>query len=167
MFATDGPSVAPGGELAWWLLAGGILYFAPTLAAVARHRGAAPLTFYLNLLLGWTIIGWLVAWVLAFRDRRLRLHVSTSTTPWTATRAYPRQAVLVLVAPDGRHWWDGHAWRDGWQVAPRRAIRSPDGAHWFSGTDWVLQRAHSDGYDSGTRAERPRIFPEQLGWWDL
>ena len=137
MFATVGPTVAPGRELALGLLAVGILYFAPTLVAVARHRGSAPLTFYLNLLLGWTGIGWLIAWVSAFGDRRLRVQLSTSTTLWKPPEAYPQQVALIAVAPDGRHWWDGFAWQDGWQVAPVGALRSPDGEHWFSGTQWV------------------------------
>ena len=63
MFATAGPTVALGRELALGLLAGGILYFAPTLVAVARHRGAAPLTFYFNLVLGWTGVGWVIGLV--------------------------------------------------------------------------------------------------------
>jgi hypothetical protein len=132
MFATDGPTVAPGRELALALLAGGILYFAPTLVAVARRRGAAPLTFSFNLLLGWTGVGWAVAWALALADRRLHIHV-TSPTPIGAELLPLR----VTLAPDGRHWWDGNAWRDGWQVAPTGALRSPDATGWFTGFEWV------------------------------
>lgn len=62
----------PGMETALTLLAGlivlgalGIVYFAPTI--VARGRGHHNLTalFALNLLLGWTLIGWTVALVWA------------------------------------------------------------------------------------------------------
>ena len=49
------------------------LYLAPFLAGLGRWRrdpesAASPqLIFSINLLLGWTVIGWLVAWWLAFR----------------------------------------------------------------------------------------------------
>ncbi len=135
MFATAGPTVAPGRELALGLLAGGILYFAPTLVAVARHRGAAPLTFYFNLLLGWTGVGWVLAWFLALADRRLYIYV---TSPGTVNAGVPpEQSPSIMLAPDGRHWWDGYAWQDGWEVAPVGALWSPDGAQWFTGVQWV------------------------------
>jgi Superinfection immunity protein len=135
MFAIAGPNVAPGRELALGLLAGGILYFAPTLVAAARHRGAAPLTFSFNLLLGWTGVGWVLAWVLALADRRLHICVtSPATMPFVAP---PVQPPTIVLAPDHRHWWDGYAWQDGWEVAPLGALWSPDGAQWFTGVRWV------------------------------
>ena len=43
------------------LLAIGLLYFAPTLIAVKRdHRNMAPIAV-INLLLGWSLIGWVIA----------------------------------------------------------------------------------------------------------
>jgi Superinfection immunity protein len=170
MFATDGPSVAPGREVALGLLAAGILYFAPTLVAVARHRGAAPLTFSFNLILGWTGVGWVLAWFLALADRRLHIHVMAPVMPPTAMPAFtpPMQAPSVALAPDGRHWWDGYVWRDGWQVAPRGALRSRDGAHWFSGAYWVPQAAHVGAdIDSGSLVQPPRTSPEQPWWWEV
>jgi hypothetical protein len=139
MFATAGPTVAPGRELALGFLAAGILYFAPTLVAVARHRGAAPLTFSFNLILGWTGVGWVLAWFLALVDRRLHIYV---TSPGTMRAVVPtEQPASIKLAPDGRHWWDGYAWRDGWAVAPRGTLWSPDGAQWFTGVRWVAVRA--------------------------
>jgi hypothetical protein len=133
MFAAAGPTIAPGRELALGLLAGGILYFAPTLVAVARQRGAGPLTFAFNLLLGWTGIGWVGAWLLALADRRLHVHVTTQTSVQYAQLP----AFALTLAPDGRHWWDGSRWRDGWRVAPSGAITSPDGSQWFTGSRWI------------------------------
>jgi len=44
------------------------LYFVPTWVALARHRKANPsLAVVLNVLLGWSVIGWIVALVVAFR----------------------------------------------------------------------------------------------------
>jgi hypothetical protein len=135
MFATAGPIVAPGRELALGLLAVGILYFAPTLVAVARHRGAAPLTFSFNLLLGWTGVGWVLAWFLALADRRV--HICVTSRPTAPFVAPPAQPPTIILAPDHRHWWDGNAWQDGWDVAPLGALWSPDGAQWFTGVRWV------------------------------
>ena len=42
------------------------MYFLPSIVAIARdHRNAGPI-FLLNLLLGWTFIGWVVALVWSF-----------------------------------------------------------------------------------------------------
>jgi hypothetical protein len=132
MITVAGVTAAAGTELGWGLMVATALYFAPTLLALARRREAAPLTFSFNLLLGWTGVGWVVAWVLAFADRRLNIHVN-SPTP-----IYPQlPSSSVTLAPDGRHWWDGSAWRDGWRVAPSGALRSPDGARWYTGTQWI------------------------------
>jgi uncharacterized membrane protein len=44
-----------------------VFYFAPTLIAAMRHTRRVGEIFALNLLLGWTILGWLAAlvWSLA------------------------------------------------------------------------------------------------------
>jgi hypothetical protein len=36
-------------------------YFVPTLVAYCRHHHNAGANFFLNLLLGWTVIGWIIA----------------------------------------------------------------------------------------------------------
>ena len=53
------------------------LYFAPFLAGLGRRRRfpdsawSLQFVFFINLLLGWTAIGWLLAWWLAFRQKPL------------------------------------------------------------------------------------------------
>jgi hypothetical protein len=48
------------------LFAGGLLYFLPAIAAYERrHRNAAAI-FLVDLLLGWTVLGWIVALVWSF-----------------------------------------------------------------------------------------------------
>ena len=49
-------------------LAGILVYFAPALVANRRHRHARAITM-LNLLLGWTFIGWIAAMVWACMDQ--------------------------------------------------------------------------------------------------
>ena len=50
------------------LLLGG--YFLPAIIGGARHKRNATAIFALNLLLGWTVIGWIIAliWSVAYED---------------------------------------------------------------------------------------------------
>jgi Superinfection immunity protein len=60
------------------------LYFAPSLLAYARGAPDAGCVLAINILAGWTAIGWVIAFVMAFRDRPYRSHVqviNTVTTP--------------------------------------------------------------------------------------
>jgi Superinfection immunity protein len=43
------------------VLAATFLYFLPTLVAIARDADNKLSIFVLNLLLGWTVIGWVIA----------------------------------------------------------------------------------------------------------
>jgi hypothetical protein len=40
-----------------------LIYFLPTIVALSRGHLSALAIFFLNLLLGWTLIGWLIAFV--------------------------------------------------------------------------------------------------------
>jgi len=44
---------------------GFLVYFAPTIVALARHKRNTPSIFLLNLFLGWTLVGWIIALVWA------------------------------------------------------------------------------------------------------
>lgn len=56
------------------LLISALVYFLPTVIALARghHNGFA--IFLTNLLLGWTLIGWVIAliWSVTASERRIR-----------------------------------------------------------------------------------------------
>jgi len=47
---------------------GFVLYFLPAIVAFARSKRDAASIFVLNLLLGWTAIGWVIALVWALRQ---------------------------------------------------------------------------------------------------
>lgn len=70
--------------LALCLLPFGVIHFLPTIVALLRDaRGKAGI-FVLNLFLGWTVVGWLIALLLALRNE----------PRWARTvrYAYPAQA---------------------------------------------------------------------------
>ncbi len=55
-----------GGPFAFlWSLIGIAIYFIPTIIGIVRKKSNLLLIFLLNLLLGWTLIGWIVALILA------------------------------------------------------------------------------------------------------
>lgn len=62
------------------------LYFLPTIVALARHSDRTGRIFLLNFFLGWTGIGWIVALVMAVRDRRYYYGV-----PYAAYPMQPRR----------------------------------------------------------------------------
>jgi hypothetical protein len=72
-----------------------VVYFLPAIVVLVRRPERWQLVGLLDLLAAWTVIGWVVALVLAFALPRPG---STSTGP-------------PAISPDGRWWWDGYAWR--------------------------------------------------------
>jgi Superinfection immunity protein len=62
----DGDSDGSGGGWILLILLG-IGYFLPTIVAAARHVRNAASVFVLNLFLGWTLIGWVIALAMAAR----------------------------------------------------------------------------------------------------
>jgi hypothetical protein len=52
------------------VIVGGTLYFLPMLAAIGGDRFAA--VFVVNLFLGWTLLGWVVALVIAVSSKVAR-----------------------------------------------------------------------------------------------
>lgn len=41
------------------------IYFGPTLCAIRRHCRGRGAIFFLNLILGWTLVGWVVTFIWA------------------------------------------------------------------------------------------------------
>jgi Superinfection immunity protein len=61
----------PGGLV---IIAAGILYCVPSIIAWQRDMPGRDSVIVVNLLLGWTLIGWAVALAMAVRDRHRRPH---------------------------------------------------------------------------------------------
>ena len=52
------------------LIVGGAIYFMPTIVAAVRKSSRLGVVLAVNLLLGWTVAGWIVALVLAIQSPR-------------------------------------------------------------------------------------------------
>lgn len=87
------------------LLVLALLYFAPALVAERRkHRQVAAITV-LNLFLGWTVIGWVVALVWAFVvSERVSAPVTHDAGAPTPTMPVPAVAPAVAVLGDEGEW---------------------------------------------------------------
>lgn len=56
-------------DLATGIITISLLYFFPTIVAWGRHKQTG-MVFVLDLFLGWTVIGWVVALAIACGDRK-------------------------------------------------------------------------------------------------
>lgn len=77
------------------------LYFIPALAASRKNRKNAMPIFVLNLLLGWTFIGWVIALVWAAKDDALVVAeqaVTSETNEHDPTQICPHCAETVKAA---------------------------------------------------------------------
>ena len=75
-FAGCGPSYNPPVPFIWgpfafiWWLIGLAIYFLPIIVAVARKKQKLLGIVLLNIFLGWTFIGWIIALIWAFSADR-------------------------------------------------------------------------------------------------
>jgi hypothetical protein len=106
------------------------LYLAPTIVALVYKTSNLLAVVLVDVLLGWTLIGWIVAWVLIFTGHRQ----GAQQVAWPTT--YPGYGGGQNLSPDRMFWWDGIAWRDTRVVAPPWAPRSADGFWWWDGYQW-------------------------------
>jgi len=89
--------------LVFVVFAGTILYFFPTVLGAARGVTRMGVIFLVNLLFGWSLVGWLVALVMALRAVPPVLHPGRPPGPppgW-----YPDPG-----GSGGNRWWDGWTW---------------------------------------------------------
>ncbi len=76
-------------------------YFLPTIWAVREHNPpwARTVVVTVNVLLGWTVVGWCSAMAIAYWTRTAMAH--------RFAHLRPRPPVF---SPDGCSWWDGYHW---------------------------------------------------------
>jgi hypothetical protein len=103
--------------LGWVLAVLTLGYFLPWAIAATRGKSNSLTIFLVNLLLGWTLIGWIAALVMACMAHRplyvvpqtinVNVHQAphSPTAPFAAPGWYPQ--------PDGRQrYWNGTGWTD-------------------------------------------------------
>jgi hypothetical protein len=132
--STTDAAGALAGLMALYVILGIAFYFLPTIIAVARGCRSTGSVVIINIFLGWTLIGWVVALAMAFGTTRRDSygHVVNVYSPAPG----PVPPATTHMSPDGRFWWDGAAWRDAATSAPATAPRSPDGMFWWDGGTW-------------------------------
>lgn len=95
---------------AWVLTAVTGLYLLPWAIAATRGKRDQVGILLINLLLGWTVIGWIVAFVLSLLNHRPIGIATMAVAPVAAINPapgwYPNPTGV------GRRYWDGSAWTD-------------------------------------------------------
>ena len=139
------------------LLAGGViaicLYMLPTIIGAARKVVNVGSVFAINLLLGWTLIGWAVAMAMALRTNpphayRQSPHLlETPQSPSTPPGWYPVQGV-----PGWYTWWDGAPQPRGNQ---RPRLQHPRPVRRQRDLDWP--RTPTEARQNRTHREQNRI----------
>ena len=66
--------------IAWIIISTGA-YFAPAIVALARHVPNAGSVIVIDLLLGWTIVGWIIALAMACRSKTPRYYTPPGYYP--------------------------------------------------------------------------------------
>lgn len=92
------------GDSAVVAIVGLVLYFIPTIIAIVRKAPNLGLVIVINLFLGWTLIGWVVALVMAASSTQPRVASVPGTPPTSATGP-----TFTLI---------GHRYRFGYSIDP-------------------------------------------------
>jgi len=99
------------------------VYFLPAITARQRKVPDVGMVFVLNLLLGWTLIGWVIALAMAYRTpapkraQQLADAFAAAQVPQVPPRLPQTPAPSPGWQPDpagrgDKRWWDGTAWTE-------------------------------------------------------
>jgi len=96
------------------------LYFLPTIVAFGRHHHQAGAVFAINLLLGWTLIGWAVALAMALSAHREQPVVISQYNPGPAPPLLGPTPGWYSDPGDssGKRYWSGTEWGPAYQDEP-------------------------------------------------
>jgi hypothetical protein len=96
------------------------IYMLPTIVGATRKVVNIGSVFAINLFLGWTLVGWVVALAMALRTNPPHAYPQMwqgQMAPGVAPQGVPQPGVLAPPGwypdpsnPSVRRWWDGHQW---------------------------------------------------------
>lgn len=116
--AAQPPAVRPAGGsgetiAAWIITVLTVGYMLPWAVAATRRKSNSGGIAVLNFLLGWTLIGWVVALVMAVSAEKNApsVVVMNSVTAVAGTTA-PPPGWYPAPSGDGQRYWDGTGWTD-------------------------------------------------------
>lgn len=98
------------------VLAACALYMAPTIVAIARRVPNAGSVAAINLLLGWSLVGWAMSWALALRSRPRAFRVPPAARSATPPGWYPDP-----IRGSRLRFWSGDEWTDAVVDVPAHA----------------------------------------------
>jgi hypothetical protein len=131
MLASASGGVAAGVVVLVILLIG--VYMLPTIIGSVRKVVNIGSVFAINLLLGWTLIGWVVALAMACRTNPPYAYSRDAPASEPHSFDPPAQSFGPPAGwfPDpggtpARRWWDGSQWTEHLQSAPVPSGESPD-----------------------------------------
>lgn len=105
------------GPISWIAAIVTIGYFLPWAIAASRGKSNTGAIAVLNLLVGWTIIGWFVVLVMAFGAHQVVPQTVVVAAPQPAALPTAQAAAVTAPAgwyaqPDGsQRYWTGQAWQ--------------------------------------------------------
>lgn len=105
--ATDADVQVVAVVVAWLVAVGTVFYMLPWAVAVTRGKSNQWAIALLNLLLGWTVIGWVIALVMA-----CGAHQQRTPAPYYGSPVGPPPGWYPSPSGPGQQYWDGSRWTE-------------------------------------------------------
>lgn len=95
--------------IAWVLAVFTSLYLLPWAIAVTRGKSDQAIILLINVLLGWTVIGWIAALIMSVLSHR-QIGVVAGVVPVAVTAGLPPAGWYPNPSGPGQRYWDGASW---------------------------------------------------------
>jgi len=95
--------------IAWVLAVFTSLYLLPWAIAATRGKSDQAIILLINVLLGWTVIGWIAALIMSVLSHR-QIGVVAGVVPVAVTAGLPPAGPYPNPSGPGQRYWDGASW---------------------------------------------------------